>query len=491
MRKLQSRLTIALLFTALAIITFFVTAFISGPISFIYRDAAGLSSARNIAQIVALLALVVLFITGFIITIPIAFQPANWLGKIGKILPIYLLLFALAAVGSALIGVGQVGNLLNIQGIGAVSFIAAWLGLAAIISTIGVAVGSTNGHLSLSTVKSATRTTAAASGLTAVAAIAMLASVVIVSTSTPSAFGGPGGLGGQFPGGSQGGNRPGAAGQTAPNQNNNSVQGQQPEATGEPQAFAPNGQNGSAAPSGQSGQRAEGTGEPQAQGGFPGGGNGGRPEGGFPPGGPGGPGGGSANVAGRYAVGGGLMALFAVIGLISGVSGLVATRQVTTPSTSDSSVIVNVPRQAGLALLMGLGVTIIVIGLIQLVPVTRDNPPVKTPINWDSEQTKKLVYATCMDCHSNETTWPWYATIAPSSWLTVMHVKDGRQELNLSEMDSMLGFRRQNLAENMAEQIRSGNMPPKDYLILHPDARLTDAQKEELIQGLQKSLSGS
>jgi len=100
MRKLQSRLTIALLFTALAIITFFVMAFISGPISFMYRDAVGLSSARNIAQTAALLALVVLFITGFIITIRVALQPANWPGKIGKILPIYLLLFAFAAVSS-------------------------------------------------------------------------------------------------------------------------------------------------------------------------------------------------------------------------------------------------------------------------------------------------------------------------------------------------------------------------------------------------------
>ena len=40
----------------------------------------------------------------------------------------------------------------------------------------------------------------------------------------------------------------------------------------------------------------------------------------------------------------------------------------------------------------------------------------------------------------------------------------------------------------MAQQIRSGTMPPADYLLLHPEARLTDAEKEQLIQGLQKSL---
>ena len=53
------------------------------------------------------------------------------------------------------------------------------------------------------------------------------------------------------------------------------------------------------------------------------------------------------------------------------------------------------------------------------------------------------------------------------------------------------GNQRRMLAENMANQIRMGSMPPKDYLILHPDARLTEAEKQELIDGLQKSLGGS
>jgi hypothetical protein len=184
------------------------------------------------------------------------------------------------------------------------------------------------------------------------------------------------------------------------------------------------------------------------------------------------------------------MAIFAVIGLIGGIGALAALRQVPTTAWA-SPILPNYPREAGLALVTAIGITIVVLAVIQLVPVTHDNPPVKTTINWDSDRTKQLAYSTCMDCHSNESTWPWYSYIAPTSWLTTMHVHDARQMMNLSEMDSMPAFQRRMLAENMANQIRMGSMPPKDYLILHPDARLTEAEKQELIDGLQKSLGGS
>jgi hypothetical protein len=55
-------------------------------------------------------------------------------------------------------------------------------------------------------------------------------------------------------------------------------------------------------------------------------------------------------------------------------------------------------------------------------------------------------------------------------------------------MNAMPAFCKSRLAENMAEEIRRGNMPMKDYLLMHPAARLSDALKEQLVQGLQKSL---
>jgi len=43
-------------------------------------------------------------------------------------------------------------------------------------------------------------------------------------------------------------------------------------------------------------------------------------------------------------------------------------------------------------------------------------------------------------------------------------------------------------ASNSAEAIQNGSMPPQQYLWLHPDAALTNSEKQQLIAGLQRSL---
>jgi hypothetical protein len=93
-----------------------------------------------------------------------------------------------------------------------------------------------------------------------------------------------------------------------------------------------------------------------------------------------------------------------------------------------------------------------------------------------------------MNCHSNETEWPWYANFAPGSWLTTVHVTSARQQFNLSELNNMPSNRKTRLARDMAEAIRNGNMPPIDFLFMHPEAQLTAAEKDQLILGLQNSL---
>ncbi len=113
MPKVQFRLTLAVLFTALALLAFFGTNLISGPIDGLYRNAAGLSSMRNVAQIAALAA-AVLFVTGLIITISAALQPARWFQKPIYVIPVYLLGLALVSVVSGLLGVGVLGNFLNL-----------------------------------------------------------------------------------------------------------------------------------------------------------------------------------------------------------------------------------------------------------------------------------------------------------------------------------------------------------------------------------------
>ena len=69
--------------------------------------------------------------------------------------------------------------------------------------------------------------------------------------------------------------------------------------------------------------------------------------------------------------------------------------------------------------------------LIQFVPFGRDhtNPPTSKEPAWDSPETKALIRRACFDCHSNETTWPWYSNVAPVSWLTQRDVNGGRGHL--------------------------------------------------------------
>ena len=143
-------------------------------------------------------------------------------------------------------------------------------------------------------------------------------------------------------------------------------------------------------------------------------------------------------------------------------------------------------------------VGLVVIGLvIQLIPYGRDhtNPAVVQEPNWNSPETRAIAKRACFDCHSNETVWPWYSNVAPVSWLIYRDVSNGREHLNFSEWNvhpSMPegegeGEEHQHGPEVITEVLESGEMPPATYLLLHPEARLTDQEMQVLIDGLPKS----
>jgi len=122
--------------------------------------------------------------------------------------------------------------------------------------------------------------------------------------------------------------------------------------------------------------------------------------------------------------------------------------------------------------------------LIQLVPYGRNhsNPPIIAEPPWDSPQTRELAVDACFDCHSNETEWPWYSNIAPVSWMVQNHTEEGREYLNFSEWGQ--GNLEAEEGEHMAESIYDGEMPLTSFLITHPEARLSDAEKQMLARGL-------
>jgi len=132
--------------------------------------------------------------------------------------------------------------------------------------------------------------------------------------------------------------------------------------------------------------------------------------------------------------------------------------------------------------------------LIQLVPYGRNhtNPPVVAEPNWDSPQTRALAERACFDCHSNQTGWPWYSSIAPFSWLIQHDVDEGRQRLNFSEWgvaSSGGENRRERETNEIGGVILEGEMPPAYYIPLHPASSLTQAEKQALADGLTATLS--
>jgi hypothetical protein len=86
----------------------------------------------------------------------------------------------------------------------------------------------------------------------------------------------------------------------------------------------------------------------------------------------------------------------------------------------------------------------------------------------------------CQDCHSNQTRWPPQSFVAPFSWLLTRDVAQGRDELNFSTWDSDDGE-----ADDAAEAVAEGSMPPRRYVLVHPDARLRAAERQVLADALE------
>ncbi len=140
-------------------------------------------------------------------------------------------------------------------------------------------------------------------------------------------------------------------------------------------------------------------------------------------------------------------------------------------------------------LLTYLGVVLVGLFLLaQLIPYGREhaNPPVVLEPRWANPTTLALAQRSCFDCHSNKTRWPWYAKIAPISWLVTHDVMEGREHLNFSDWQG--GRRKGESPRRLQKEIRKGDMPPLTYLLAHDEARLSPEEKQQLIRGLEETV---
>jgi len=124
----------------------------------------------------------------------------------------------------------------------------------------------------------------------------------------------------------------------------------------------------------------------------------------------------------------------------------------------------------------------------QLVYVPISNPPVREDISAPPKIEATLRRA-CYDCHSNETRWPWYSRVAPVSWFVARDVMLGRKEVNFSEWGRYYPTTRWRKLGWIGRALHKEEMPPVSYRLIHPDSRLTEADKAALEQWVESELA--
>lgn len=120
------------------------------------------------------------------------------------------------------------------------------------------------------------------------------------------------------------------------------------------------------------------------------------------------------------------------------------------------------------------------IGLMQLVRFEQTNPVSHSDLEIKAEPNiKAILKKSCYDCHSNETTWPWYSKIAPVSWMISDHVEKGRMWLNFSEWEKYDQNKTEKLKKLIYREV-GGGMPIPAYTLIHSDAKLSNGDRKAL-----------
>jgi cytochrome c len=92
----------------------------------------------------------------------------------------------------------------------------------------------------------------------------------------------------------------------------------------------------------------------------------------------------------------------------------------------------------------------------------------------------KILNGACLNCHSEKTEWPWYSRVAPLSWLVERDVSRARGKMNLSRWEENSAEEKIDLLKEIRAAARTGIMPPRQYTLVHPAAKLSPDQAQEI-----------
>jgi len=125
------------------------------------------------------------------------------------------------------------------------------------------------------------------------------------------------------------------------------------------------------------------------------------------------------------------------------------------------------------------GILLGILLLLQLVPVERENPPVRADFAGP-EDVREILVRSCYDCHSHQTPWPWYSRIAPISFFVAHDVNEARDHLNFSEWRTYGAAKRAELMSEMIEKVEKRKMPPPVYVLMHGSKKLSGSELQIL-----------
>ncbi|EHQ41231.1 heme-binding domain-containing protein [Myroides odoratus] len=97
-------------------------------------------------------------------------------------------------------------------------------------------------------------------------------------------------------------------------------------------------------------------------------------------------------------------------------------------------------------------------------------------------EVQSILKTSCYDCHSNETTYPWYSKIQPMAWLMEQHIVEGKEKLNFDEVATYGTRKRRSKFKQIINQIQQGKMPLTSYTLMHQGTALTKEEEEILIR---------
>ena len=94
---------------------------------------------------------------------------------------------------------------------------------------------------------------------------------------------------------------------------------------------------------------------------------------------------------------------------------------------------------------------------------------------------KAILESTCVDCHSESTTYPWYNNITPVNYWLDGHINDGKKHFNMSKWADYSDKKKDHKLDELAEEVGEKEMPLPSYTWTHGDADLSQEQIDAIV----------